>query len=142
MHEPLAQDAAREGARLAFGRPVEARYQLDRADVIVSLDCDFLSALPGSVRYARDFAKRRTPEHMARLYAAETLRTISGAMADERQALAPQRIVVEKDGRWALPLEAPKVMKAADVIAKGGARRAGTPLARRISWRIPAATRC
>ena len=44
---------------MAFGQPVETIYKLDAADVIVSLDADFLqSGYPGQTRYARDYAKR------------------------------------------------------------------------------------
>ena len=50
-------------------------------------------------------------------------------------------IRIEKDGRWTLPPEPPKVMKAADVI-KGAARPAAPRRARRTRWRIRAATRC
>ena len=32
------------GAKLAFGQPVETRYDFSKADVIVSLDADFLCA--------------------------------------------------------------------------------------------------
>ena len=49
--------------------------EFDQADVIVSLDCDFLGGEPGRLRYARDFASRRRPEdaeRMNRLYAIET----------------------------------------------------------------------
>ena len=49
----------REGARLAFGSPVNTVYHFDQADVIVSLDADFLTCGAGHVRYARDFGSRR-----------------------------------------------------------------------------------
>ena len=47
--------------RLAFGNDVETRYQVDRAHVILSLESDFLTCGPGSLRYARQFAQRREP---------------------------------------------------------------------------------
>ncbi len=47
------------GAQGAFGRPVNPIYQLEQADVIVSLDADFLSCGPGNLRYAQHFANRR-----------------------------------------------------------------------------------
>src|SRR5581483_5342478 len=59
QYDSLGGDAAYAGARLAFGEPVETIYRLDRADVIVSLDADFLLHGPGAVRYAREFADRR-----------------------------------------------------------------------------------
>src|SRR5579864_500359 len=52
------RDNVREGAKLAFGQYANAVYRLDKADVIVSLDSDFLYSGPGAVRYARDFAAR------------------------------------------------------------------------------------
>ena len=63
MYEPVNRDNVLEGAKLAFGQPVETRYDFSKADVIVSLDADFLYAgFPGNVRYIRDFAKRRNPD--------------------------------------------------------------------------------
>ena len=63
MYEPVNRDNVLEGAKLAFGQPVETRYDFEKADVIVSLDADFLYAgFPGNVRYIRDFAKRRNPD--------------------------------------------------------------------------------
>ncbi len=40
-------------------RPTDAIYHFDKADVIVSLDADFLACGRGSVRYQQDFAARR-----------------------------------------------------------------------------------
>ncbi len=82
---PLAEDQAAEGARLAFGRPVDAQLRLDRADVILSLDADFLAGPGDALRLAREFARRREPgESMNRLYVAEPALTVTGAMADHR----------------------------------------------------------
>jgi MoCo/4Fe-4S cofactor protein with predicted Tat translocation signal len=90
FYEPVNRDNVYEGARMAFGQPVETTYKLDAADVIVSLDADFLSAgFPGTTRYARDFAKRRDPdsEKMSRLYVIESTPTATGAKADHRLAV-------------------------------------------------------
>src|SRR5262249_53996315 len=55
--------------------------------LIVSLDADFLGELPGHVRYARDFARTRVPQHaMSRLYVAECMPSVTGAAADHRAA--------------------------------------------------------
>jgi len=97
QYEPVCRDAARAGARLAFGEPVETVYRIDRADVIVALDADFLGSGPGSVRYARDFADRRRGEtgrtDMNRLYAVESTPAITGTMADHRLRMRPSEIV-------------------------------------------------
>jgi len=86
VYEPVNRDNVLEGAKLAFGQPVETRYDFEKADVIVSLDADFLYAgFPGNVRYIRDFAKRRNPDgNMNRLYVIESTPTTTGAKADHR----------------------------------------------------------
>src|SRR5450432_515003 len=86
VYEPVNRDNVLEGAKLAFGQPVETRYDLSKADVIVSLDADFLYAgFPGNTKYTRDFAKRRNPDApMNRLYVVESTPTSTGAKADHR----------------------------------------------------------
>jgi molybdopterin-containing oxidoreductase family iron-sulfur binding subunit len=93
QYEPVNRDNARAGAVMALGQPVNITYRFDLADRILSLDCDFLSCLPGSLRYARDFsAKRRvTEEHkeMSRLYVIETTPSNTGAKADHQWCVKP-----------------------------------------------------
>jgi MoCo/4Fe-4S cofactor protein with predicted Tat translocation signal len=87
VYEPVNRDNVLEGAKMAFGQPVETRYDFSKADVIVSLDADFLSAgFPGNVKYIRDFASRRNPDsgNMNRLYVIESTPTATGAKADHR----------------------------------------------------------
>ena len=86
VYEPINRDNVVEGAKLAFGEPVETRYDLSKADVIVSLDADFLYAgFPGSTRYTRDFAARRNPDaNMNRLYVVESTPSSTGMKADHR----------------------------------------------------------
>jgi MoCo/4Fe-4S cofactor protein with predicted Tat translocation signal len=87
VYEPVNRDNVLEGAKMAFGQPVETRYDFSKADVIVSLDADFLSAgFPGNTRYIRDFAARRNPDsgNMNRLYVIESTPSSTGAKADHR----------------------------------------------------------
>jgi molybdopterin-containing oxidoreductase family iron-sulfur binding subunit len=88
VYEPGARNGARLGAQMAFGQPVNTVYQFDKADCILSLDADFLTSGPGSVRYARDFINRRRlvggSKEMNRLYVAESTLTPTGAKADHR----------------------------------------------------------
>jgi hypothetical protein len=77
--EPSAETHARAGARMLFGRPLHAVPRLDRARVIVSLDDDLFVARPGRLAHARAFAGRG-----ARLHAAESFPTLTGAVADHR----------------------------------------------------------
>ncbi len=93
--DALGRENVKRGARLAFGRAVETQYRLDRADVIVTLDADLLGAGPGGLRYARDFASRRRPEEaerMSRLYAIESMPTLTGSRADHRFPVRPMEI--------------------------------------------------
>ena len=101
--EPLHRDAGRRAAEMAFGEPVDAVYDFTKADVVLSLDADFLQCGPGNLSYAADFMARRrvrTNEQdahtarMNRLYAAETAVTCTGAKADHRLALRSREIEV------------------------------------------------
>src|SRR5262245_22390125 len=57
--QPTGRDNARAGARLAFGAPVETRLDLAQADVVLSLDADFVASGPARLRDVRDFSARR-----------------------------------------------------------------------------------
>ncbi len=94
VYEPINRDNVYEGAELAFGEAVETRYDLSKADVIVSLDADFLYAgFPGSTRYTRDFAARRNPDaNMNRLYVVESTPSSTGMKADHRLPLRASEI--------------------------------------------------
>src|SRR5215469_1322551 len=90
VYEPVNRDNVLEGAKMAFGQPVETRYDFSKADVVVALDADFLYAgYPGNTRYIRDFASRRDPDsgNMNRLYVIESTPSSTGAKADHRLPL-------------------------------------------------------
>ena len=75
--------------------PASLQYHFERADVILSLDSDFLYGEPASVRYARDFASRRVPDAeggMSRVYVIESTPTVTGTMADHRLSVQATRI--------------------------------------------------
>ncbi|HTS74899.1 MAG TPA: TAT-variant-translocated molybdopterin oxidoreductase [Bryobacteraceae bacterium] len=89
--EPCGRHQARAGSMAAFGKYYNTTYRFDRANVIVSLDADFLcSGMPGGVRYARDYSARRRASAVDpnakpnRLYVAEGTPSITGAMAEHR----------------------------------------------------------
>jgi MoCo/4Fe-4S cofactor protein with predicted Tat translocation signal len=94
--EPADRNNVREGARLAFGEVVEPQYRFESADVILSLEADFVTGHPASLRLVREFASRRkvdvdAPE-MNRLYVVEGSPTPTGASADHRLALRSSAI--------------------------------------------------
>ena len=82
-----------DGAQLAFGAPYETRLDLSKADVIASLDDDFLSSLPGTLPHIRAFAARRDPKQpMNRLYCVETTVSVTGMSADHRLRARPSDV--------------------------------------------------
>jgi Fe-S-cluster-containing dehydrogenase component len=93
-YEP-ADDAARDGANLAFGRPLQTLAHLDRAGVVLTLDADPIGHGPDQLRHARGFAARRVPraEGFSRIYAVETAPTLTGAKADHRVVLHPRHML-------------------------------------------------
>ena len=75
-------------------RPAETIHTFEHADVILSLDCDFLRGGEMPLRDAHQFALRRRKENaLNRLYVAESMPSITGAMADHRRALAPRELI-------------------------------------------------
>jgi molybdopterin-containing oxidoreductase family iron-sulfur binding subunit len=86
-------DPAIAGTALASGLNVQ--YDLAEADVIVSLDADFLSgaAFPGFHKLVRQYAERRkNPEKLNRLYAIESTPTTTGLKAEHRLGLRASEI--------------------------------------------------
>jgi molybdopterin-containing oxidoreductase family iron-sulfur binding subunit len=89
--EPAGAHSAAAGAQLAFGQAVNTVYDLRGADVIVSLDADFLNSGPGTLRYTRQFSAGRRVRgdrnEMNRLYVVEPMPTPTGTKADHRMPL-------------------------------------------------------
>ena len=86
-------DPAVAGTSLAQGQ--SRQYSLTDADVIVSLDADFLSgaAFPGFHKLVREYAERRkSPEKLNRLYSIESMPTTTGLKAEHRLGLRASEI--------------------------------------------------
>ncbi len=87
-------DPALAGTFLMFGGRVQ--YDLSQADVIVSLDADFLSgaSYPGFHKLVHDYAgRRKQPENgMNRLYVVESTPTTTGMKAEHRLGLRASEI--------------------------------------------------
>ena len=118
--EPFGRHNAREGSRLAFGEYVDAQYAIEKADVILSLDADFLctgAAGPEArarVRVAP--AARRRPR-----------RSSTGSTRSRARRPTPVR---KADHR--LPLRASEIEAfARAVAAQLGVARRGAPAAPR-----------
>jgi molybdopterin-containing oxidoreductase family iron-sulfur binding subunit len=139
--EPTAPlDNAREGARLALGQYLQPVYDFTRADVILSLDGDFLAAEgAANLRYARQFGSRRrldaAPDRLNRLYVVETAPSVTGMNADHRVPLKGSHIdgfaraIASRIGAGAAGAPVPAGTEAfVDAIAQDLSARKGTSL--------------
>jgi molybdopterin-containing oxidoreductase family iron-sulfur binding subunit len=101
--EPAGPHSARAAANLTFGAPINTYYDLSKADVVLSLDADFLASGAASLRYTRQFAARRRVQGgqttMSRLYVVEPMPTPTGTKADHRLPLRAGDI---EEFAWAL----------------------------------------
>ena len=94
QYDAVNRDSHYTAAKQAFGSFVDAQYRLDQADVIVSLDADFLggATFPGFHKLARDYAQKRKlqgTEEMNRLYVVES---VTGFKAEHRLAVKPSQV--------------------------------------------------
>ena len=88
-YEPVSHDNVLAGTELAFGEAALPHYHYEKADVIVSLDCDFLGLDSDTTTAITAYANRRRvktghEEEINRLYVIENAYTITGAAADHR----------------------------------------------------------
>ncbi len=101
--EPVNRDSSRAASKAAFGSYMDAQYKLEEADIILSLDADFLGGIaqPGFLTLAAAYAERhqyeegKTPN---RLYVVETMPTVTGFKAEHRLALKPSAVAAFAQG--------------------------------------------
>ncbi len=106
-YEPFSEENSMLGTELAFGEPLRAYMNLADANVVVSLNDDFLGAThPNNVDYAKQFSARRksvdSNGSMNRLYVIEDSFSITGSSADNRLKLKASQI---QDFTFALAAE-------------------------------------
>ena len=93
---PFSPENCLAGTKMAFGQPLTPHYAFDKADVVVSFDCDFLGYDSGTVLPTRQFSsKRRLRDESStlnRLYVVESEFTLTGAHADHRLRLKPSEV--------------------------------------------------
>jgi len=136
--EPAVSDGAREGAKLAFGRYVNTVYRVEKPNVILSLDADFMTSGPGHARYMKDFYKRRNltgpNDEMNRLYVVEPTPSVTGSAADHRLPLRASEIevfaraIAAKVGLGGSATLPPAAEKFAEAVAKDLQKNRGTSL--------------
>ncbi len=94
VYDPNGSVSEVEAVSIAFGSGYRVVPRLDLADVVLTVDRDFLG-VEGDLSAVRDFASRRTVEksgdakaRMNRLYVVENRYTLTGGMSDHRLRLA------------------------------------------------------
>ncbi len=81
-------------ATQAFGQPIRPVFNFDKAKVILSLDADFIGGEDDAHNHIRKFsAGRKAGEGMSRLYAVESLFTLTGANADHRLRIPASQVI-------------------------------------------------
>ena len=92
-----SRDGIYEGARRAYGRPLETLPDFARARAIVSLDGDFLDLGPGQVGLSRAWIEARragsAAGHLPALHAAAPTPTLTSAKADHGLAASEGEIL-------------------------------------------------
>ncbi len=81
------------GLQATFGQQLRAQFNFDRAEVILSLDADFLGPVARNAAHsAASFARGRristSGDEMSRLYVVESAYSTTGSMADHRYRMA------------------------------------------------------
>jgi Fe-S-cluster-containing dehydrogenase component len=108
FYAPLAPYERWRATQSLFGRVLAPQYDLSQADVVLTLDADFLAQGPWHIPWARAFAQRRrlpAAGGMNRLYAIETDLSSTGATADHRLAV-PGSLVAALAARVLLDVSA------------------------------------
>ncbi len=93
-YSPLTNTNQRNGLNSAFGGNWMPVHTIGEASVVVSLDDDFLGSGPMQVPNTRGWAKGRKVNHgnMSRIWIAEPSLSVTGAKADERNAMNPAAV--------------------------------------------------
>jgi MoCo/4Fe-4S cofactor protein with predicted Tat translocation signal len=95
-YESVSDENIYEGMKIATGKTLRPVYAYDKAEVIVSLDADFLFSESESITAAKGFADGRRisseRDSMNRLYVAESVYSVTGTMADHRLRLTSSQM--------------------------------------------------
>src|SRR5438046_10224379 len=86
VYDPLLSEAQNFATQISFGDNSRLVPRLERADVILALDSDFLDCGEGDLSSTRAFSSRRRvtspKDTMNRLYVVENRFTLTDAIAD------------------------------------------------------------
>ena len=96
VYDALRSEAQTYATQVGFGPNVRLIPRLEKADVVLTLDSDFLDCGQGDLESVRAFTSRRrvtsAEDRMNRLYVVENRFTLTGAMADHRLRVPASQI--------------------------------------------------
>jgi Fe-S-cluster-containing dehydrogenase component/anaerobic selenocysteine-containing dehydrogenase len=94
--EPLAPQSEMSAMKALYGEALIPAFHFDRADVVLSLQSDFLGTDSNAPAHIQDFAARRAisqpTDPMNRLWVLEGNMTLTGFNADQRLPVRPSQI--------------------------------------------------
>jgi MoCo/4Fe-4S cofactor protein with predicted Tat translocation signal len=97
LYDAIDTEIHQRVATKAFGKSVKPLFRYDAADVVLSLDADFIGGEDDAHNSIRQFTSRRkieTPQdNLNRLYAVESLFTLTGMNADHRLKVAASAVL-------------------------------------------------
>jgi MoCo/4Fe-4S cofactor protein with predicted Tat translocation signal len=97
LYDAIDSEIHQRAATKAFGKSVKPIFRYDVADTVLALDCDFIGGEEDAHNNIRQFTSRRkieTPQdNLNRLYAVESLFTLTGMNADHRWRAASSAVL-------------------------------------------------
>ena len=89
---PLNHSSLAKAQKLCYGEALVPRFALDRARLILSINCDFLGAWLHPTEFNRSYSKgRKANREMNRLIVFESLLSLTGTNADWRVRIKPSQ---------------------------------------------------
>jgi molybdopterin-containing oxidoreductase family iron-sulfur binding subunit len=90
--EPLGHDDVADGQKASYGEALIPAYRFDQAQMIVSIDADFLGTWLTPITFTRQFAAgRKNIEKMSRMVSFDSTYSLTGANADIRYKIKPSQ---------------------------------------------------
>ena len=87
--DPISRADLVRAQKLCYGQALAPSYNIDKAQFLLALNCDFLGTYLSPTEFQKQFAKTRLPDSpMSRLVVLESRMSLTGANADERYRLS------------------------------------------------------
>ncbi|MCU0448810.1 MAG: TAT-variant-translocated molybdopterin oxidoreductase [Bernardetiaceae bacterium] len=113
QYDPVSAYGLLEANKRQFGKPFLPSYAFDKAAVVATIGADFLGTWISPIEYTKQFQATRKvgkdKKEMSRLYAFESIMTVTGASADYRATYKPSQeglvvaklynLIAQKEGR-------------------------------------------